>query len=97
MQHDVLDKLHTALYPISPLATDRVRIIEDMGETIWLQSLEKLLLALPEDTRTRVVSYLNEDNFDEALALVDASDVDADAIIAETATVLMDQVVKIAA
>jgi hypothetical protein len=97
MQQEILNKLHTALYPLSPLASDRERIIGDMGEVIWLQSLEKLLLALPEDVRFQVVAHLNEDRFDEALALVDATDVDADAIITETAAALMDKIVAVEA
>jgi hypothetical protein len=97
MQQEILDKLHTALFPLSPLASDRERIIGDMGEVIWLQSLEKFLLTLPEDVRVKVVAHLNEDRFDEALALVDEMDVDADAIIAETAAALMDKIVAVEA
>lgn len=92
MQEEIINKLHTALYPISPLTSDREQIIEQMGETIWLESLEKILEALPEGIRNQVVECLNTDNLDGAIDLLMETDVDVDAIITQVATSVMDEV-----
>ena len=92
MNEEILNKLHTALYPISPLASDRDRIITEMGETIWLQSLEKLLMALQEDKRKEVVVLLNNDELDKAVEIFDASGIDVEAIMTEVSTSVMNEV-----
>ena len=96
MNEEILNKLHAALYSVSPLASDRDRIIEKMGETIWFESLEKMLLALPEDKRAQVIEALNNDDLDTGLAIMQASDVDVEAIIQEVSTSVMDEVVAAA-
>ncbi len=93
MQPEIINKLHAALYSVSPLASDRERIISEMGEVIWLETLEKVLLSLPEDKRAQVVAFLNDDDLDGAVAIMEESDVDVDAIITEVATSVMDDVV----
>lgn len=93
MNEEILNKLHTALYPISPLASDRENIITEMGETIWLESLEKLLMALPEDKRKEVVALLNEDKLDTAVAVFDANNIDVEAIMTAVAISVLDEVV----
>lgn len=95
MQEEIHNKLHTALYSLTPLASERDRIIGDMGETIWLESLEKMLLALPEDKRAHVVSLLNEDDFEGAIASMVDSTVDIDAIIVEVSTSVMEEVLTV--
>ena len=94
MNEEILNKLHTVLYPISPLASDRERIIEEMGETIWLGSLEKLLLSLDENKRLEVVALLNDDKLNEAINVVEASGVDVEAVIAEVSLKTLEDVVN---
>jgi hypothetical protein len=92
MNEEILNKLHTALYPISPLASDREKIIEKMGETIWLESLEKLLLALPEDKRAGVIEALNNDDLDKGVEIMEAEGVDVEAIISDVSVSVMEDV-----
>ncbi len=97
MNQDIIEKLHTALFVISPLTEDREEIIAKMGETIWVESLEKILLALPELTRTEVITLLNQDDIDAAVEILSENDVDVDAILKEVATSVMDEVMTQAA
>jgi hypothetical protein len=92
MPEEVLNKLHAALYTISPLASDRERIISRMGEIIWLETLEQVLSLLPEDVCANVVALLNEDKVDEAVAIMEATDIDVEAILTATAVSVMDDV-----
>ena len=92
MNEEIINKLHTALYPISPLASDRDKIIEEMGETIWLGSLEKMLLALDEGNRAEVVALLNANELDKAVEIFEASDVDVEAIVAGVSISVMEEV-----
>jgi hypothetical protein len=94
MNEEILNKLHAALYPVSPLASDREKIIEKMGETIWLESLEKMLLALPEEKRKEVIELLNQDDIDRAVEIFEVHDVDIDAIITDVSTRMMDEVLS---
>jgi len=94
MNPEILDKLHTALYPVAPLLSDRELLISKMGETIWLESLEKVLLSVPEDKRAQVISYINEDKLEEAFTLTEEAHIDVDAIVQEVATSVLDDVVK---
>ena len=96
MQQEIINKLHTALYSISPLATDRERLIADMGEVIWLESLQKVLLSLPDDARITVVNSLNNDDLDGAIEILETNKIDVDAIITEVATKVMNDVVTVA-
>lgn len=96
MNEEILNKLHAALFHISPLASDRDHIIAEMGETIWVESLEKALAALPEDKRNSVVQLLNEDNLEAVIAVMEESDVDIDAIVTETSTSVMNEVLEAA-
>lgn len=96
MNQEIIDKLHAALYIVSPFAPDRERLIMQMGETIWVESLEKILLALPEQSRAEAIAALNEDNLDKAVQIMEANNVDLDAIVAEVATSVMDEVVSTA-
>lgn len=92
MNQEILDKLHTALYAVSPLAEDRERIISEMGETIWVVALEKMMLALPEDKRKEAIALLNEDKLDEAVEIFAEHDVDMNAILTEVSTSIMNDV-----
>ena len=92
MNQEIINKLHTALLPISPLESDREQIIAKMGETIWLESLEKMLLALPDAPRNEVISLLNTDDFDKAVEVLSLHDIDVDAIVKEVAESVMDAV-----
>lgn len=94
MNQEIVNKLHAALYPISPLASDREKIIEQMGETIWLESLQKMLLALPEDKRVEVVEALSNDDLAKGMEVFETSDVDVEAIITEVSTSVMDEVMN---
>jgi hypothetical protein len=96
MTQDIIDKLHTALYTISPFAPDREQLIMQMGDTIWIESLEKVLLALPEEPRKEAIAALNEDNLEKAVELMEAHNIDVDAILAEVATSVMDDVIGVA-
>jgi hypothetical protein len=94
MNEEIINKLHVALYPISPLASDRDRIIEQMGETIWLESLEKTLLALDETKRGEVVSLLNNNELDKAVEIVEASGIDIEAIISGVSVDILETVIN---
>ncbi len=94
MNQEIIDKLHTALFAISPLAEDREQIIAKMGETIWVESLEKMLLALPEESRAEVITLLNANDLDKAVEIISAHDIDIDVILQEVATSVMDEVMK---
>lgn len=94
MNEEILNKLHTALYPITPLASDRERIIGEMGEVIWLEMLEKVLTLLPEEKRNEAVRLLNENDIDAAIELVEQTDIDIEAILTEVATNVMDDVMS---
>ena len=93
MNQEIIDKLHTALYIVSPLAEDREKIIAEMGETIWVESLEKMMLALPEEARKEAIASLNADDLEKAVEIFSMNDVDIDAIITEVSTSVMDDVV----
>lgn len=95
MQEEILNKLHTALYHISPLASDRDRIIVEMGEVIWLQTLERILSSLPDDKRAQTVAYLNEEDLDNAILIMDTEGVDVITVMTDVATELLDEVVAI--
>lgn len=97
MPEEILNKLHTALYSVSPLASDRERIITEMGETIWLETLERILSSLPEDKRNEIVGFLNADETDRAMDAIDGSGVDVVAVLTEVATSVMDEVAGAAA
>ena len=94
MNQEILDKLHTALFAISPLAEDRERIITEMGETIWVESLEKMLLALPEDARKEVVLNLNNNEMEKAVEILSENSIDIDAILVEVSTSVMEDVMS---
>lgn len=94
MNEEILNKLHTVLYPISPLASDRERIIEEMGETIWLGSLEKLLLSLDEHMRAEVITLLNDDKLADAIKIIETSGIDVEAIITEVSLKTLENVVN---
>ncbi len=93
MNQEIIDKLHTALYTVSPLAEDREKIIAEMGETIWVESLEKMMLALPEEARKEAIASLNADDLEKAVEIFSVHDVGIDAIITEVSTSVMDDVV----
>lgn len=92
MPEEILNKLHTALYSVSPLASDRERLIGQIGETVWIESLEKILLSLPEDKKNEVIALLNANELDKAVEMAETADIDVDAIITEAATSVMDDV-----
>lgn len=92
MPEDIIAKLHTALYHISPLASDRERIIEKMGETIWLETLEKVLTSLDEGKRAEAVDALNNGDVAKAVAIFEASGIDLDTVITEVSTSVMNEV-----
>ena len=92
MNQEILDKLHTALFEVSPLEEDREKIIAEMGETIWIESLEKMMLALPEDARNQAVACLNADDLDKAVEIFAENNVDLDATVKEVSTSVKDEV-----
>jgi hypothetical protein len=94
MNQEIIDKLHTALYAVAPVLEDRERLIGEMGETIWVESLEKMLNVLPEDKQKEVVELLNNDDLDKAVEIFDAHNVDIDAIITEVSTDVMNDVMS---
>jgi hypothetical protein len=94
MNEAILNKLHAALYHISPLASDRDRIIERIGETVWVETLDTVLKKLPEDSRHEVVALLNADDLDAAVAMLEVSGIDLDAVITEVATSVMNEVLE---
>lgn len=94
LPEEILNKLHTALYHISPLATDRELIISQMGETIWVESLEKIVSSVPEPVRAQVVALLNADKLDKAVELLETTDVDLDAVLTEVSTSVMKDVLE---
>jgi len=94
MNQEIIDRLHTALYAISPITEDRERIIAEMGETIWLESLEKMLDALPEDVQKEVIVLLNAGNLDKAVEIFDTHNIDTDTILSEVSTSVMNDIMK---
>lgn len=92
MPEEIINKLHTALRHISPLASDREKLIGEMGEVIWFETLEKTLDALPVASRDQVVMLLNEDRLEEAITLCTSSEVDIEAILVATAQDVLDNV-----
>lgn len=92
MNQEILEKLHAALYAVSPIAKDRERIIAEMGETIWIESLEKMLNVLPDERQKEVIVLLNAGDLEKAVEIFDAHNVDMDAIITEVSTSVMDEV-----
>ncbi len=96
MNQEILDKLHAALYSVAPIVEDRERLIAEMGGTIWIESLGKMLDALPESAQNQVVELLNADNIDDAINIFDAHGVDVEAIITEVSVSVMDEVVATA-
>ncbi len=94
MNQEIIDKLHTALYAVAPVLEDRERLIGEMGETIWVESLEKMLNALPEDKQKEVVELLNNDDLDKAVEIFSEHSIDIDAIITEVSTSVMNDVMS---
>lgn len=94
MQQELIDKLHAALYHISPLAIDRERIIEKMGEVIWVKTLDRITDLLPEDTREVVRNALEQDDLDTAVACCEEANIDIDAIIEEISKDTLNQVLE---
>ena len=92
----IINQLHTVLYPIAPILPDRERLIGEIGETIWLEALEKVLLALDEPTRAKAVELLNNDELDEATLLFVESNIDVESILRTTAENVLDDVFKVA-
>lgn len=92
MNQEILNKLHTALYFVSPLASDRERIISEMGEVIWAETLQKMLLVLEERDRKKVIEFLNNNDLDKALEIVESKNIDIDTIITDVSTSLLDEV-----
>lgn len=95
MPEEIRNKLHAALYHISPLASDRDRLIEQIGQTVWIESLEKVMSALPEDARAKAIQLLNDNNLDEAVSLMEGSGIDLDAIVTEVSTSVMNEVLEV--
>ena len=96
MNQEILNKLHAVLYAVTPLALERERIIADMGEVIWLESLETILLALNEDKRKEVVELLNKEDIEKAIEIFEENDVDIEAIMTEVSISIMDEVMAAA-
>lgn len=94
MQEEVLNKLHTALYSISPLASDREQIIEQMGETIWIETLEKIISSLSPEKQQEIVALLNNNDIEGAVEFLESHNIDVDAILTEVATSVMDEAVS---
>lgn len=94
MNQEILNKLHAVLYKVSPLVSDRERIIEEMGDTIWLESLEKMIVELPEDKRNEVVELLNSEEVKKALEIIEASNIDVEGILAEVSVNIMEEVIS---
>ncbi len=62
MNQEIIDKLHTALYAVAPIAEDRERLIGEMGETIWVESLswnEELADSFVRKNTKRDIIYMN--------------------------------------
>ncbi len=92
MNEEILNKLHTALYHISPLASDRDRIISEMGDVIWLESLEKMILVLPEEVRTEVVAYINEEDVNKAIEIFEKNNIDVETVLTEVSEKVLKDV-----
>lgn len=92
MQEEILNKLHTALYHVSPLTADRERIIEQTGEVIWLETLEKMLTLVGEEERARAVSCINDNKMEEAMEIFEEANVDIEKIMVEVSVDVMKEV-----
>jgi hypothetical protein len=94
MNQEIIDKLHTALYQVSPLTEDRERLIAEMGEVIWIESLEKIISALPELAQKEVATCIENQDLDRVVEICLENDIDLDAIVGEVSTSVMDDVLK---
>ncbi|MBP6948663.1 MAG: hypothetical protein KBC41_02165 [Candidatus Pacebacteria bacterium] len=92
MNEEILNKLHTALYHISPLASDRDRIILEMGDVIWLESLEKMIPVLPEEVRIEVVAYINEEDVNKAIEIFEKNNIDIETVLTEVSEKVLKDV-----
>jgi len=63
-----------------------------MGETIWLESFEKMLGALPEDKRKEAIDALNAEDVNRAIEIFEEADINIEAILSEVAGDVMDAV-----
>jgi hypothetical protein len=85
MNEDIIAKLHTALYHISPLASERERIIVKLGEVIWLETLEEVLLALPESKREVVIQAINNNDMATAVSVCEDEQIPIESILEKVA------------
>jgi hypothetical protein len=92
MYQELLEKLHTALYASIPLAEDREQLIAEIGETIWLESLDMMLDALPKQDQEEAVTHLNSGNLDTVIEIFERNNIDVDAIITSVSNSVMDEV-----
>jgi 3-methyladenine DNA glycosylase/8-oxoguanine DNA glycosylase len=91
MPEKLEEKIHAALYKISPLASDREIIIEEIGKTVWVETLDKALETLEEPSRSEVVVLIKEGSIDKAIDRIVDADVDLEAIIKEVSGSVMDE------
>jgi hypothetical protein len=94
MYQELLNKLHVALYAYIPLAEDREQLIGEIGETIWLESLDTILDALPKDIQDEAVTLLNSGEIDKAVELFEESNIDIDKVIETVSGNVMDDLLK---
>jgi hypothetical protein len=92
MDQEIINKLHTALYTVSPLASERERIIDEIGDTVWLETIEQILVRLPEDKRTKAIALLNEDEVEKVLEIAEGEAIDITPILEDISKKVLDEV-----
>lgn len=92
---ELRNKLHTALYTLAPLASDRERVIGQLGETVWLESLEKILMSLSYEDREKTVNHFNAKKLDKAEEIFKEK-IDVYTILEDISIDVMDSVVTLA-
>jgi hypothetical protein len=92
---ELRNKLHTVLYVLAPLASDRERIISQTGETVWLESLEKILMSLSKEDREKTVNHLNSKKLNKAEEIFKEK-IDVYTTLEDVSMDVMDSVVDLA-
>ena len=92
MNQEIINKLHAVLYTVSPLASERARMIEEIGDTVWLETIEQILVSLPEDRRAEAIALLNEDEVEKVLEIAEREAIDITPILEDISKNILNEV-----
>jgi hypothetical protein len=94
MNETILAKLHTALYEVAPLTSDREDLIAEMGHTILLETFTKALMLVSEERRPLIVEALNVEDREKAFDLFLEEEVPLEDLLQETADEVLREVLE---